>query len=173
MLPGNKNEKNNQQNPAEPTPWPASARLALATSGISLWEWDVAEDRLTATSGLDLGTGAGRDALSLHDFLDSVHTDDRTRLGTAVDAALNGEGPARIEFRVRGPRGETRWLSVTGHPERNDAGKVRRLLGAAQDITGLVQTRERMLAQQRALLELAARPQASRQELARKAFNVP
>lgn len=83
------------------------------------WEWDVA-------------SGASGPST---DWLDAVHPEDRLWLHGAVDAALRGERPYDIEFRLLRPNGTVEWVRDRGRLERDIAGRPLRLSGIAQLIT--------------------------------------
>jgi PAS domain S-box-containing protein len=66
-------------------------------------------------------------------FLDTLHSDDRAR----IEAALFQQqvGGYSQEYRIIRPDGTVRWVHDKAFPVHNDAGKVYRIAGIAEDIT--------------------------------------
>ncbi len=68
-------------------------------------------------------------------WLAVVHPDDHAVASSALPRVLAGE-VVTVQYRIVRPSdGETRWIRGTGFPIRNEAGKVYRLAGVAQDVT--------------------------------------
>jgi PAS domain S-box-containing protein len=80
----------------------------------------------------------GRSCQSLYDdprsFLAGVHPDDRPRVAYALDRQARGETTAE-EYRVLRPDGSPRWVWERGYPVRDEAGRVARVVGVAEDVT--------------------------------------
>lgn len=70
-------------------------------------------------------------------FIDAIHPDEREWVAGRI--ARQAEGDYEAEYRIRRPDGEIRWIMDKGTPIRNDEGKVYRVVGVAEDITGLKQ----------------------------------
>jgi PAS domain S-box-containing protein len=110
-------------------------QLATQTGKVGIWDWDIAADRVTWTDSLYLMHGIGHDEFdgTSAGFAKLIHPDDHDRVQSAIYAALNGERPYDIEFRVLRPDGSTVWLytnaTIVGK------GKSRRMIGATVDIT--------------------------------------
>ena len=66
-------------------------------------------------------------------WLESVHTEDRSRLAEALVRQVWGEYDE--EFRVERPDGSIRWVHDRAFPVRDQSGKVTRIVGIAADIT--------------------------------------
>jgi PAS domain S-box-containing protein len=81
----------------------------------------------------------GRTCRSLYEdlgsFLEGVHRDDRERVRAAVEGLARGRSIAE-EYRVVRPDGTERWVWDRGFPIRDDEGRMVRVAGIAQDITG-------------------------------------
>jgi diguanylate cyclase (GGDEF)-like protein/PAS domain S-box-containing protein len=75
-----------------------------------------------------------------------VYKDDRIQVKDRTDAALHDGKDYEMEFRFVLPNGEIRWIRSIGHPIKNNAGKVIRLLGTVMDVTRrkLVELRQSM-----------------------------
>ena len=116
-------------------------RVALEAGGMGLWDWNVEtgelvwSDTLAPTQEAQPGSFAG----PYDDFLTFVHPDDRDRLQQELSRAIRSGGAPRVEFRLRGPGGETRWISAEGHGLQDATGRTVRLLGISQDITERMQ----------------------------------
>ncbi|TMH59762.1 MAG: PAS domain S-box protein [Betaproteobacteria bacterium] len=113
--------------------------LAVDASGEGHWDWNIATDeyycspRMLELYGFAPGTTfKGRD-----DFLAQFpfHPEDRPRWAEAVAAHFAGE-TARFDIEMRMiPRGETRWVHLTGLLTRDASGKPVRWTGSVADIT--------------------------------------
>ena len=114
--------------------------LALQASGMGVWEWDLASDRIAwsedvprmlgVADGAALHGGASRD-----EFLRFVHRDDREALLAARAAALAGEGLFVVDLRLFAGDGQLRCVRERALVERDAEGRPLRLLGTIQDIT--------------------------------------
>jgi PAS domain S-box-containing protein len=81
----------------------------------------------------------GRSCQSLYErpqsFLDAVHPDDRERARVAA-LEMHGRGEATdVEYRIVRPDGAVRWVRDRGFPIKDDAGRVYRFAGLAEDVT--------------------------------------
>jgi PAS domain S-box-containing protein len=115
------------------------------------WMTDVAKNQMLYVSpGYE--EVWGRTCESLHasprNWLEAIHPDDRERV---VQAALTKQisGHYNEEYRILRPDGSLRWIQDRAYPVRDEAGKVYRIAGIAEDIT------ERKLAEQRLAAEHA------------------
>jgi len=100
--------------------------IALAEGGteIATWEWDPATDELCWTSGrAEMYARPASEIRSSGDWEAIVHPDDRARVRSSVEAALEAGTGFRERFRVAGKGGTTRWilgygkvLSTPGEP---------------------------------------------------------
>src|SRR5258708_17915168 len=71
---------------------------------------------------------------SMGDWSDALHPEDRDRvLEAALARQVSGEYDE--EFRIVRPDGSVRWIHDRSFPVRNEAEKVYRIAGIAQDIT--------------------------------------
>jgi len=74
---------------------------------------------------------------ALEDWFTLVHPDDQSRLNRHVQSLLESGRPETIEVRFVTASGAVRWLRITNRPLFDEQeGRVVRVLGAAQDITG-------------------------------------
>ncbi len=120
----------------------ARLRLAEQAGGIGLWDWDLRDGRLTLIGDVFLAWGLRiRRRVSTRAALRAVHPQDRPALQAALDAAVRGDAPLDIEFRLaprsagEGDAAPDRWIGVRAEVRRAIGGEARRLLGIALDVT--------------------------------------
>jgi PAS domain S-box-containing protein len=68
-----------------------------------------------------------------HFFAESIHPEDRDRVIAEFTKQVLAE--CEIEYRIVRPDGEIRWIRDRAFPIRNQAGKVYRIVGIAEDIS--------------------------------------
>ena len=66
-------------------------------------------------------------------FMEAIHTEDRERVVGILERQR--ERGFEVEYRVVRPDGSVRWVRDRGSPVKNQAGKVYRIVGVAEDIT--------------------------------------
>jgi PAS domain S-box-containing protein len=113
--------------------------LAVEAAGEGHWDWNVASDEFYADPRmLELyGFPSGTTFAGRSDFLARLplHPEDRPKWEAAAAAHFAGT-TARIEMDIRIlPRGETRWLHLTGLVSRDASGRPVRWTGSVADIT--------------------------------------
>ena len=116
----------------------SEARFSLAVEGAQLgyFHWDVPPTRLNWNERLKAFFWLPPNAdPSLEEARQLIHPDDRARITAAMDRAVRGEARYDVEYRVCGPRGQTRWLHVVGEASRNAQGVIDHFSGVARDIT--------------------------------------
>ncbi|QJU56801.1 GAF domain-containing protein [Sphingomonas sp. AP4-R1] len=134
---------------------PSSAR------SIGVWDWDVPNDRVVADVGAATLFGVDPERAAkgapIAEYFDGIHPDDveQTRLG--VQAAMTTGDPFTIEYRLRGPDGNWRWMLAQGRCEMAADGTPLRFPGISFDIHARKTAELRMAA----LLQLGDRLSAS------------
>ncbi len=131
-------------------------RITLETTQIGVWDWDVPNDRWTASPtyysmlGYPPKTGPGDRAA----WVERVHPDDRALVTERIAAVLSGSVHTyAYEARMRHADGSYRWQSVRGDVvARDPEGRPIRLVGTRIDIS-LRRIAEDELRQKTALLE--------------------
>lgn len=110
-------------------------KLALSSSRMGVWEWDVKRD--TVFCSPECAEIMGEDSLpsSAGEFARYVHPEDATRVKSSLREALEGQTDYAAEFRVVRPDGSVRWVSNLGRAKYDTAGKPLRMIGTTQDIT--------------------------------------
>ena len=112
------------------------------------WEWDIATDTVTWSDELfrifqrDPQEGAP----SFTEHPDFYHPDDFALLRQAVEAAVADGTPYALELQAIRKDGETRVCMARGAAETAPGGRVVRLFGSLQDITGRKQAEEALRA---------------------------
>ncbi|MEJ8835569.1 hybrid sensor histidine kinase/response regulator [Ramlibacter sp. AN1133] len=125
-------------------------RLAVESSGIGLWTWDLATEAVTWSSeayrihGLEHDAFGGTGAA----FFALVHPADRQRVEQAVREALARNHRYQCEFRIVRPDGSIAWVANGGRARYDADGNAVGMLGTISDVTA---TRHAELAMQAAL----------------------
>ena len=80
----------------------------------------------------------GRSCESLYanpeSWTEAIHPDDRASTYEKYKQGLSA-GKFEFEYRIVRPDGSIRWMETRGFPVRDDAGKIVRIAGVAEDIT--------------------------------------
>lgn len=97
----------------------------LGSVGVGLWEYDHQSDELRRSPTLLRILGMTEDdaVVSLSVWLDTIHREDLPVTMERFQAALTGRDSAlAIDYRLVGPDGKWRWISVRGVAVRRDEG---------------------------------------------------
>ena len=114
----------------------ARVKLALDVSGVGVWAWDAATDRITADAAYRQLYGFSADgALNSGIWLESLHPDDREALKRHVGEILREADEWHEEFRIIHPERGERWLEGLGRVVRDAEGRAAGLTGINTDIT--------------------------------------
>lgn len=111
--------------------------IALRAGGVGVWDWDLSsgalywDDRMYELYGL---TRKGREA-SFDGWKEMVHPEDLARSLSELERTLRGEREYDVQFRVKTPSGEERWLRSVAQVFRDEAGKPERMAGINSDVT--------------------------------------
>lgn len=109
--------------------------LALRSSGVGTWEWDMRSGRVAwdrymhALFGLAPDTFGGR----IEDFTQLVHPEDRTRVAEELEGVVDKGTSYENVFRVMDPDGTIRYVSGRGSVYRDPSGRALRLAGVCWD----------------------------------------
>ncbi|MDD5613384.1 MAG: PAS domain S-box protein, partial [Gallionella sp.] len=114
--------------------------LALEGSGLALWDWNIAADRvyLSERWAIIMGHETVRETmLSSAQLFELAHEEDRPQLeARLIDVLKNRITFYSVEFRVRRNDGEWVWIHTHGKVvERDTTGRVTRMSGTNADIT--------------------------------------
>lgn len=110
--------------------------VAAASAEAGLWELDLHSGDVWYTDKimelLDLIPG---DTITLADFLDKIHPEDRPGVAKAIRKAQHPGEALQVEYRILAQGGMPRWLMTQGRVQLNGNGEPRRLTGATLEIT--------------------------------------
>lgn len=110
--------------------------LALDAGQIGTWDWTFGDVTHWDQRMYDLlGVSNLEGDPSYEDWIDLVEPEDRPRFETAMNAALQQGTPIDLEFRIRRPDGEQRWLREAALIQRDAQGVPIRMTGIDYDIT--------------------------------------
>ena len=112
-------------------------QFALAAARLGDWDLDLRTNTSIRSARHDeiFGYVTPPSEWNYEVFAQHVLEEDRERVSQAFDAALHDGISWVVECRIRRLDGEVRWIEVQGHPNRNAAGEVLRLLGLVADVT--------------------------------------
>jgi PAS domain S-box-containing protein len=121
-------------------------RLAYRAARIGAWHWDVASRQLTWDEGLRqlYGLRPEDQVNDLAGFIARVHPDDRGRVETSFQRALERAGELAQEYRIAWPSGEVRWLADLGQVGTDAEGRPMHGSGICLDITERRAAEERL-----------------------------
>ncbi len=132
----------------------ARMEIMLAASGTGFWEWDIVTGELTWSEAIFLqhGLEPGAEAPDFPAYLSMIHADDREPFQSAIAAAVAGDRPFDLEFRLVWGDGSVHWTRGSGRVFRDEEGRPLRMIGTGQDITErrrLEEQRDALLADER------------------------
>ena len=122
--------------------------LALTGSGDTVWDWDVARDRVVTTPDISMKLGLSPGSMhgAARNWLPRLHPDDRDRFRATLDVLLeHRRGRLNHEFRIRAEDGHFHWLSIRARPVLGSNGEIIRCVGTIVDITEQKNSIERLL----------------------------
>ncbi len=113
--------------------------LAMQSSAISIWEWDVRRGTIYLDAALAQMTGdePRERYLTLEDMMPLVHPDDMNTVHQAQTDCITGLRPIyRIEYRLKAASGDWVWVLSRGRVvEHAGDGGALRMIGTSVDIT--------------------------------------
>lgn len=120
---------------------PDHLRLAVDAACVSLWSWNLADDRFAMDErAFQLWGMPWSSAVSFADLSAHIHPADRDRVQAAFAATRSVPGPYEIDFRIMvGP--EIRWISARGQAAELDAPEAP-MFGIFLDVTARKQAEE-------------------------------
>lgn len=124
----------------------ARVRVATEHAEVGFWDVDLVNDVLIWPPVVKGMFGISPDEpVTMQDFYDGLHPDDRERTSAAFAAAADPEQRALydVDYRTVGREdGVVRWIAAKGRGLFDDNGRCVRVLGTAIDITGRKQIEE-------------------------------
>jgi PAS domain S-box-containing protein len=130
---------------------------ALRAAVMGSWEWRIADSviSVSAESARVLDLPTNRLTLSVDEFYEIVHADDRASVADALSRAALDTNSTEIEFRVVRHDGSVRWIRTKGRVVEADLGTAVRMLGLGADVTDQKKAETLKVAQNR-ILEMIA-----------------
>ena len=112
-------------------------RMAKSIAHIGTWVIDdLASGRAILSKGLRALYGLPPDTpVGYEEFLALVYPEDRERFQLAMTHAVETVGDFEVDYRLRRPDGETRWLVARGDVVQDSQGGPIRVLGVAMDVS--------------------------------------
>ncbi|MBL8533777.1 MAG: PAS domain S-box protein [Betaproteobacteria bacterium] len=109
--------------------------MALSSSGMGVWEWDLETNKATASPEALAMVGLENYGGDFDEFARLIHPDDAGWVIERMKSALESRTDFSAEYRVVRPGGEIRWIADFGRGVYDEAGKARRMIGVGQDAT--------------------------------------
>jgi PAS domain S-box-containing protein len=112
-------------------------QLAVAGSNEGIWDWDVKTNRVYYSPRLRelLGVAPGDEFPATQEsFYSRMHPDDVGPVQDAVRRHVAQRVPYAVEYRIRGPGGEYRWVQARAQATWNKQGGPIRMAGSITDI---------------------------------------
>ena len=115
-------------------------RMALTSSELGIWDWDVASDRLYWSEDVELlfGLSPGSFPGTYTDYIGLIYLLDRGATLTRLELSLRDQTSVHIRHRVVWPDSSMHWLAWSGRIYRNADGVATRVLGIVHETTGRV-----------------------------------
>jgi anti-anti-sigma factor len=119
-------------------------RYALAVLGSrdGIWDWNLTTGRIYWSARFKEILDIAGIEETLDAFNALIFEEDRERVSCAMDDHLQRREPYEVEYRMRTPKGEVRWVCSRGHALWNAEGKPIRMAGSLSDITARKQHEE-------------------------------
>lgn len=109
--------------------------MAAATSGLGLWYWDVTRDEFVENANnRELLGEDGSDRHVEAALFAHVDPEESEAVRKAFHKAIR-EANYELDYRIAGPDGERRWISLHGSVEFDDRGGPLMVRGVTQDVT--------------------------------------
>ncbi len=136
----------------------ARRRVALATEsgGIGIWDWDIANAKLTWDAGMRrlYGVAPSAPAPTWERWRQMIHAEDWPLVESRLREALrSGAGSLRLEFRTVWPDASVHHLCSVSRVSRDGSARAVRMTGALWDLTA-ERTLAMKLAEQHELLNI-------------------
>ena len=113
-------------------------RMALTSSDLGIWDWDVASDRLYWSEGVEtlFGLAPGSFPGTYTAYIGLIYLLDRGSTLTRLELSLRDQSSVHLRHRVVWPDRSIHWLAWSGRIYRNTDGVATRVLGIVHDTTG-------------------------------------
>jgi PAS domain S-box-containing protein len=124
-------------------------RLAVEGSGMGLWSWEVAGDRVVWDRRLCDIFGVAAGPRDFDEYRRLIHPDDWESLQANIGRALETGVYDPIEHRLIHADGSVRWIFARASVVRGADGKVIRLIGGVLDVTERRRLQEQLMVAQK------------------------
>ena len=113
-------------------------RMALISSELGIWDWDVASDHLYWSEGVEMlfGLAPGSFPGTYTAYIGLIYLLDRGSTLTRLELSLRDQTSVHLRHRVIWPDSSIHWLAWSGRIYRNADGVATRVLGIVHDTTG-------------------------------------
>jgi len=120
-------------------------RFALEGAELAAWELNLDTEELTCTSQFHRMLGQSPETpLTYAQFLDAIVPEDRQRVRAAFQQSHQERTSQDLDFRVRWPTGELRWMNLRGRYLPPTDSSPPRLGGVSLDITARKQSEQQL-----------------------------
>jgi PAS domain S-box-containing protein len=111
-------------------------RFALAAAKLGSWELELVSSRLSGSEQFNAihGRAAG-EPFSYEDLISSISHADAHLVMAAIEHSIRTGEDYDIQYRIRWPAGEERWVMARGRVAYDGTGKPLRMVGVALDVT--------------------------------------
>jgi PAS domain S-box-containing protein len=111
-------------------------KLAQASAGSGIWDWDMRSGKLEWSDELFrlFGLDPRKDEPTFDRWRSLVHPDDRAVAEERIEAAIRERAALDSEYRLVLPSGEVRWINALGRTTY-DGGEPQRMSGICLDVT--------------------------------------
>ncbi|QDS93245.1 Autoinducer 2 sensor kinase/phosphatase LuxQ [Roseimaritima multifibrata] len=126
--------------------------LALQAKGMGVFEWDLESGHLELSAQQrSLFDMAPDESWDLKRFISLVHPNDRSRIRSELDSAIQGKTEYNTQFRIVRRDGTERWLGGHATVDRDPQGHAIRMVGMNWDTTEAVQRETALRLRERAI----------------------
>ncbi|MGQ4647275.1 response regulator [Lyngbya aestuarii] len=119
---------------------------AQRVAHVGNWEFDVFTGKITWSEEKFriFGIDSTKPEPTFAELMEIIHPNNRSQFEQAVSRAISQGISYKIDFRIKRPDGELRYLESRGEPVFNNSGEVIQLFGTALDITERLQAQEEL-----------------------------
>ncbi|GEM_PF-639573 len=112
-------------------------QMALESGRMGTWDWDVRQDRMIWSPGLEAlhGLKPGTFPGTFEAFQADIHPQDRKRVVREILDTLKTGREYRNEYRLVRPDGTVHWVEARGRAIRNDRGEPIHMMGICMEVT--------------------------------------
>lgn len=108
--------------------------LVISGSNDGVWVWTIATDNIEFSRRWHEMIGCS-DCVTVSDWIDRIHTEDREAFQIALRAHLQGlTDLLQEQFRIRHADGTYRWMWCRGRCDRDEAGRPKLMAGTLTDV---------------------------------------